>query len=743
MERPFAVIGFSWIAALTAAVFLGATVSLWIAIALMLFFVITLIVPILRKAVVYSVVLGSVVLALFSFCIYHGAVWSPVEDMPQNDVTVTAQLCDIPFERNGIYWYTFQTQSVSGDYPQSMKIQVSSSKALNMDLYDNLTGQFTLYAYDDSSYGNYIHSKGIQFTGYFHVYEDMEIVSNENKPLYYYALCIKRAVSEEIDSLLPQDISNFLQAVFLGNKSVYTADEKADFSAAGVSHIIAVSGFHLSVLTQLLLMLFLKIFKRRPLSAVLTSVFVLLFMAVTGFSPSILRAGIMQLIILLAMITYREADTLNSLGLAVLLISLFNPYAVADTGLLLSFTATLGIVIWHPKMMTFSSEHIFDVRNKTWSSMLYKLKKPILAVLSIVFVTVSAAIFSLPVSILSFQNLAIYTILTNLLVTVPVSVIIGTALFMVIFGSVPFLLPLAHFCAVICGVLSRMVLWCIHTVSDLPYAVVDLNQDFIPIWLAATLLLSVFVFLLKNRRGMIKYVVLISITLLAIGLFSFQFVNADTVTVTVTDAGEGMALILTKNNQSAVIFSSAADYSAVSTHVNTADYFLLSSWTQGRSAEKLLKNLTVHTIEVYNEEKAYERLHEYILQSDQKIFSDNTAPHTVQWQGIDIQSFTKDGLVYIFFQIDDNRFLILPENADCTQLPKEWRCAEFCIVSGAAENKNLLSINTLIVSANKSQEQEITAQFYTCAKYVYTTCGRGDLIFSFYSDQTLSIGRRN
>ncbi len=743
MERPFAVIGFSWIAALTAAVFLGAALSLVAAVVLTLFFVIILFVPLLRKTVIYPVVLGSVVLALFSFCIYHAAVWSPVEDKPQNDVTVTAQLCDLPFERNGVYWYTFQTKSVSGDYPQNIKIQLSSSKALNMDLYDNLTGNITLYAYDDSSYGNYIHSKGIHFTGCLHVYEDITITPNENKPLYYYALCIRQAVAEEIESLLPTDISDFLQAVLLGNKSVYTADEKADFSAAGVSHIIVVSGFHLSVLTQILLIVFLKILKRRSFSAVLTSVFVLFFMAITGFSPSILRAGIMQLMLLWAMAAYREADTLNSLGLAVGLIALFNPYAAADTGLLLSFTATLGIVVWYPKMTTFCSEHIFDVRDKAQSSLLYKFQKPISAILSVVFVTVSALIFSLPVSILSFRNLALYTVLTNLLVTVPVSIIIGTALCMVLFGSISFLLPLAHCCAVICGILSYSVLWCIHIVSDLPYAVVDLNQNFIPLWLSITLLLCVFVFLLKNRKGMIKYVALISTTLLAVGLFSFQIVNSEKITVTVADTGKGMALILTKNAQSAVIFSGAANYSAIRTWVDTADYFLLTSWSEGRSAEKLLKDLNVHTIEVYNEEKVYERLHKYILKSDQKIFSDNTVPHTVQWQGIDIQSFTSDGLVYVFFEISGNRFLILPENAECIQLPKKWRYAEFCIVSGVVQDVELLSVNTLIISAEPSSEQQIATQFYTYAKSLYTTCGRGDLVLSFYSDQKLSIGRQN
>lgn len=746
MERPFAVIGFSWMAALTAAVFLGAEISLRMIAVFAVLFIITLIVPFLRKTVVYPVVLGSVILALTTFCVYHAAVWTPVEDMQQNNVTITAQLCDLPFERNGVYWYTFQTESVSSetaDYPQCMKLQISSSKALNMDLYDTLSGQMTLYAYDDSSYGNYIHSKGIQFTGYLHVYEDIEIAANTNKPLFYYALCIKQAISEEIEYLLPEDQSDFLQAVLLGNKNVYTPDEKANFSTAGVSHIIVVSGFHLSVLTQLLLMVFLKIFKRRPLPAFLAAVFVFLFMAVTGFSSSVLRAGIMQFVVLAAMILYREADSLNSLGLAALIISLLNPYAAADTGFLLSFTATLGIIVWYPKMLLFSTERIFDVHDKTHDSLLYKLKKPITASLSVVFVTVSALIFSLPISILSFHSAALYTVLTNLLVTVPVSLIIGTALFMLLFGCIPFLLPLSHLCAAICGALSNVVLTCINTVAGLPYASIDLSQNFIPLWLAATILLCVFVFLIKNRHGMIKYVVFLSGAMLAVGLVSFQIVHANIATVTVTDTGEGTALVIKKNGQSAIIFSNAANYSAVSNCVNNADYFLLTSWSQGRSAEKLLKSIDVHTIEVYNEPNVYERLHEYIYQSDQVILSDNTAPHTVQWQGIDIQSFTMDGLVYVFFQVNNDRFLILPENADCTHLPATWRCAEFCIISGTIENTDMISVSTLIISADALSEQSLTAQFYTCADSVYTTCGRGDLTLSFYTDQTLTIGRRS
>lgn len=746
MERPFAVIGFSWIAALTAAFYLGASLTLWICAFFAVLFAVTLIIPKLRQEVIYSVVLGSAMLSMLSFCFYYYNSIAPIESTPQTDTKITARLCDIPYERNGICWYIFETESVEGSYPQNIKIQLSSSKALNMDLYDKITAEVTLYEYDTSSYGNYNRSKGIQFSGYIHVYSDINIEKDSNKPLYYYALSLRQAISEKIEQLLPQKQSNFLQAVLLGNKNMYTADEKADFSAAGVSHIIAVSGFHLSVLTQMVLLFFSVFFRRRTLPAVFSAIFVLMFMAITGFSPSILRAGIMQLIVLLGMVTYRQSDTLNSLGLAVLLICIFNLYAVADMGLLLSFSATLGIAVWYQRLMTVMSERIFSVQDVSKPRLRDKLKQPITSVLSMFAVTVSALIFSMPVSILSFRNIALYSVFTNLLITIPASVVIGTAIIMVICGFIPFFLPFAHLLAILCGVLSDFILNCITMVSSLPYAVISLKQDFIPLWISGTILLSVFVYILKERRGIIKYTVLMSVLMLTVGLFSEYFFRLNRVDITVADVGEGISVIVGTNGHTAVLFSDATNYSSLnylSDTTETVDYLLLASYGENRSAEKLLQNLKVDTIEVYNEEKAYERLHQRIFQCDNVIPSNIDAVNTVQWQNVTIQSIERNNIVYMRIKSDEYCMLILPQNSNCSDIPPSWQNTDFCVVSDKIEGIEKIQTAVFIISADKQKEKELVSYYYTFCDSIYTTCGNGNLSISLFDNQTISVGRES
>lgn len=744
MERPFAVIGFSWIAALTTAFYLGINLTLWICAFFTVLFIITLIIPKLRREIIYSVVLGSAIFSMLSFCFYYGSTIAPIESTPQTDTKITAQLCDIPYERNGIYWYIFETESIDGSYPQNIKIQLSSSKALNMDLYDKITAEVTLYEYDTSSYGSYNRSKGIQFNGYIHIYSDVNIEKIHDKPLYYYALSLRQAISDKIEQLLPQKQSNFLQAVLLGNKNVYTADEKANFSSAGVSHIIAVSGFHLSVLTQMILLIFSVFFKRRTLPAVFSAVFVLMFMAITGFSPSVLRAGIMQLIVLLGIITYRQADTLNSLGLAVLLICIFNPYAVADIGLLLSFSATLGIAVWYQRLMKVMSERIFSVKDVPKPRLRDKLKQPITSVLSMLSVTVSALIFSMPVSILSFQNIALYSVLTNFLITIPASIIIGAAIIMIICGFIPLLLPFAHLLAVLCGVLSNFVLNCISIVSSLPYAVISLQQKFVPLWISGTILLVVFAYILKKRRGIIKYTILMSILMLAVGLFSEYLCRLDCVNITITDVGEGISVVLTINGHTSVLFSNATEYSSLNYLYDEADiidYFLLASWEESHSAEKLLENLKVDIVEVYNEEKAYERLYQRILQCDTVIPSDADEIHTVKWQNITIQSLERNNVVYIRIQSNKYCMLILPQNANCTDIPLSWQNTDFCVVSDKIKGLEQIQMTALIISSDKQQEKELVSYYYTLCDSVYTTCGNGNLSILIFDNQTISIGR--
>ena len=91
------------------------------------------------------------------------------------------------------------------------------------------------------------------------------------------------------------------------------------------------------------------------LSCVITAFGVLSFMAITGFSPSVLRSGIMSLLFLAAMIFHRKADSLNSLGIAVFLLCVINPYAAADFGFLLSVTSALSLILLSKPCLLYTS----------------------------------------------------------------------------------------------------------------------------------------------------------------------------------------------------------------------------------------------------------------------------------------------------------------------------------------------------------------------------------------------------
>ena len=129
----------------------------------------------------------------------------------------------------------------------------------------------------------------------------------------------------------------------VGERSGLSADLKQLFQQAGLSHILVVSGLHLSAIGALCY-LALKRFLNRRAAAALSCLAVLLFMCVVGFTPSVVRAGCVMLLIYIGKLLKQPGDTLTSLGLAALLLCIQNPFAAQDIGLLLSFSATLAVL---------------------------------------------------------------------------------------------------------------------------------------------------------------------------------------------------------------------------------------------------------------------------------------------------------------------------------------------------------------------------------------------------------------
>ena len=140
---------------------------------------------------------------------------------------------------------------------------------------------------------------------------------------------------------MPEDTLGFALALATGNRTELSDSTQTDMKTAGIYHALALSGMHL---TTLIGTLGLLIRRRRRLSLVGIPVCIL-FTLVTGARPSLVRACVMQFILLLAPLVQREEDPPTSLGAAALVLMMQNPWCILGWGTQLSFTAMAGIVL--------------------------------------------------------------------------------------------------------------------------------------------------------------------------------------------------------------------------------------------------------------------------------------------------------------------------------------------------------------------------------------------------------------
>ncbi len=192
------------------------------------------------------------------------------------------------------------------------------------------------------------------------------------------------------------ETSMMFKALVAGDKSEYSSELSEKMSIAGISHIAAVSGLHVSILGLAIYNLIKK--KSRKTATVLSVVFVLLFALVTGASPSTIRATIMFISFLLSKLFVRENDSFTALCFSAMVLGLINPYVIYDWGFILSFLSVLGIMIF--------SDPIGKLLN-----FLPKFLREAIAM------TVSAQIMTFPALTNMFGAISVYSVLANIIVS--------------------------------------------------------------------------------------------------------------------------------------------------------------------------------------------------------------------------------------------------------------------------------------------------------------------------------------
>lgn len=170
---------------------------------------------------------------------------------------------------------------------------------------------------------------------------------SENFSLLYHFGKLRSAAAQRFDSL-GGDEAELCRGLILGIRDGFSMQLQSDILRSGVSYMTAVSGAHITIFIAVLCELFGR--RRRKQTAVISIAAVLLMMAMFGFSASVVRSGIMLILTQGAVLFLRQTDTLNSLCVAMLAMTLFTPFAAADPSLQMSVLGVFGAAIAGPAL---------------------------------------------------------------------------------------------------------------------------------------------------------------------------------------------------------------------------------------------------------------------------------------------------------------------------------------------------------------------------------------------------------
>lgn len=183
------------------------------------------------------------------------------------------------------------------------------------------------------------------------------VVSRGNVNVRIWLERLRDNIAEHMDDTLGEDASALARGFLLGDKTDIPTEILRDFRRAGVSHLLAVSGLHISVIMGALELLLRRLCAPKGIRCVILSVAAVVFLALTGFAMSAFRSVLMILCVYFSYLFVRESDPITSLFASVAAIMLIIPHSVNDVGLWLSFLATLGILsvyaplteLWHKR----------------------------------------------------------------------------------------------------------------------------------------------------------------------------------------------------------------------------------------------------------------------------------------------------------------------------------------------------------------------------------------------------------
>ncbi len=277
---------------------------------------------------------------------------------------------------------------------------------------------------DDFNYKDYLLKDGIYSVMNF---SKIQLVSKKHKyNIFSYAyekiLFAKQRLSQSMqDNFLPPH-SLILEGIILGNNKNMTQDLRSQLNASGLRFLTAISGVHVIILSAILVSLLLFLGLKRDHAFYFSIILIWLYIVITGFTASGIRAATMGSVFIFAEVFGRQNTSSRTIVLAGAIMLLQNPLLlIYDIGFQLSFMACFGIIYLKPVL-----NNLFKIL----------FKDNLRELLDMLSVTITAQIFTLPIMIFNFGSVSLVAIITNILIIPVMPLILSFGFLFSIFASI-------------------------------------------------------------------------------------------------------------------------------------------------------------------------------------------------------------------------------------------------------------------------------------------------------------------
>lgn len=483
-------------------------------------------------------ILLPLAVSLAYFAGYDHLVRQPIEDRCGAASDFAATVCDWPQATERGARVTVELEG----YHRARAVLYGEAELLAARPGDTVTGtaQWQSAVHFDSDDVTHFNARGVYALLYGR--EDVRLSAGDGDALRWLPQRAGKAFREKVAAIWDDPrVSGFLTAELTGDKSAMDDGDYLAMQETGLAHLFAVSGLHCAFLVTLLALL---ISRRQRLLCAVTIPLLLFYMVMVGMSPSVVRACIMQIFLLIAPLFRRGSDPLTSLAAALLVILLCNPFAAASVSLQLSFSATLGMVLLSPRL--------YKLLTGWYKGKCRPLRTALCFVAANLSATLSAVVFTAPLTAWYFRIFVLVAPLSSLLAVPAAGWSFMAAFVTVLLGFV--WLPLASLLGWISWALVRYILWIANGMMSWRYHAVYFTNPYLIYWLL--FLYAAFIGCAATPDGKRKYLLasaLSVLTLTAAIWVNRQDYQYGVLTALTLDVGQGESVILTSDGETALV----------------------------------------------------------------------------------------------------------------------------------------------------------------------------------------------